>query len=271
MEKKLKKCIWERIRREAEAHSKIDTLLEAFLNDTILSRKSLEDALSYHLSNKLHSEVLSGKSIKNVIDYAIKNDKSISSSICCDLEAIFNRDAAANEYLTPLLFYKGFHAIQSYRIAHFLWSKGNKMLAFYFQNRISELFQVDIHPACKIGSGIFIDHATSVVIGETATVDDNVSILHEVTLGGTGKVSGDRHPKVGKGVLIGAGAKILGNITIGDNSKIGAGSVVLDSVPPHCTVVGVPAKVVGEPESQSPALDMIQIMPEKKCGKGKRK
>jgi serine O-acetyltransferase len=169
---------------------------------------------------------------------------------------VCDRDAACNKYSTPLLYFKGYQAIQAYRVAHYYWKRDRHDLALFLQSRISEVFGVDIHPAARIGRGILLDHATSVVIGETAVVEDNVSMLHEVTLGGTGKETGDRHPKVRQGVLIAAGAKILGNVEIGEGAKVGCGAVVLENVAPHTTVVGVPARPVGITLSHSPALDM---------------
>jgi serine O-acetyltransferase len=173
---------------------------------------------------------------------------------------VVERDPAARGVAQPFLYYKGFHALEAYRVAHWLWSNGRNPLALHLQNRISEVLAVDIHPAARIGKGILIDHATSVIIGETAVVGDDVSMLHEVTLGGTGKESGDRHPKVGSGVLIGAGAKILGNIIIGEGSKIAAGSVVLKEVPPHATVAGIPARVVGKLMAVIPSHVMDQTV-----------
>ena len=194
--------------------------------------------------------------LRDLIDEALVNDPEIGAAARADIEAVRERDPACRTYSNPLLFFKGFHAIQSYRIAHYYWRTGRESLALFLQGRISQVLAVDIHPAARIGRGILMDHATGVVIGETAVVEDNVSMLHEVTLGGTGKETGDRHPKVRKGVLIAAGATILGNIEIGEGAKIGAGSVVLDDVPPHTTAVGVPARVVGRPKSEQPALDM---------------
>ena len=191
-----------------------------------------------------------------MIDEAFGQNPEIGVEFRADLRAILERDAAAFNYVEPFLHYKGFLALQSYRISHWLWNSGRKGLAFHLQNRISELFGVDIHPAAVIGKGLLIDHATSVVIGETAVIEDDVSILHEVTLGGTGNAVGDRHPKVRKGVLIGAGAKILGNVEIGEFSKIAAGSVVLISIPPHSTAAGVPAKIIGKPQADIPAYAM---------------
>jgi serine O-acetyltransferase len=176
------------------------------------------------------------------------------------------RDPAARGYAQPFLYYKGFHALQAYRVAHWLWGHKRHGLAAHLQNRISEAFGVDVHPAARIGSGILIDHGTSVVIGETAVVEDNVSLLHEVTLGGTGKESGDRHPKVRRGALIGAGAKILGNVEIGMGAKVAACSVVLKDVPPHTTVAGIPARVVGRCTVAEPALEMDATFPEEGSG-----
>lgn len=173
-----------------------------------------------------------------------------------DIQAVNERDSACCSLVTPLLYFKGFHALQAYRIAHWLWRQGRKPLALFLQNRISSVFAVDIHPAARIGKGIMFDHATGIVIGETAVVEDNVSIMQSVTLGGTGKEAGDRHPKVRKGVLISAGAKILGNIEVGECAKVGAGSVVLKDVPPRSTVAGVPARIIGENRCLQPSRDM---------------
>ena len=248
--------IWETIRQEAEEETKREPMLAGFLYATIMNHSSLEDALSFLLSSKLGSSTLPETSIRDLIDEAYKNDTSIADSIREDISAVCSRDPACLGFSNILLYYKGYHALQAYRAAHYFWNQDRKSLATFLQSRISEVFAADIHPAAKIGRGILIDHATSVVIGETAVVEDYVSMLHEVTLGGTGKESGDRHPKVRRGVLISAGAKILGNVEIGQNAKVGAGAVVLEDVAPHTTVVGVPAKAVGVPEAASPALEM---------------
>jgi serine O-acetyltransferase len=213
----------------------------------------------------LASQHLSAISLRDVFDEALGACAAIRDAIRRDLTAVLERDPAARGMAQPFLHFKGFHALQSYRIAHWLWQEGRHPLALYLQSRISEAFAVDIHPAAVIGKGILIDHGTSVVIGETAVVGDDVSLLHEVTLGGTGKESGDRHPKVRSGVLIGAGAKILGNVRIGDGSKIAAGSVVLNEVPPHSTVAGIPARVVGRPKGGEPALQMDHAVEEDYC------
>ena len=248
--------IWSRIRREAEAMVTDEPILASYVHATILKHHQFEDALSYHLAERLGSVAVRAMLVREVFDEALKQDTNIGAAARADIVAVNERDPACVSYLEPLLYFKGFHALQSYRIAHWLWGQNRKQVALYLQNRISEIFSVDIHPAARIGRGIMIDHATSVVIGETAVVEDDVSMLHEVTLGGTGKESGDRHPKVRQGVLIGAGAKILGNVEIGEGSRVGAGSVVLNDVPEHCTVVGVPARVVGCAGCERPAHEM---------------
>ena len=248
--------IWEAIRTETKKEADKEPLLASFLHATILNHTSLENALSFILANKLGSPTLLPISLMELITLAFESDKTFGVNIRADLQAVKDRDPACGNYCTPLLHFKGFHALQSYRVAHWLWIQERKALSSTIQSRISEVFAVDIHPAAKLGRGILMDHATGVVIGETAVVEDDVSILHHVTLGGTGKEKGDRHPKIGKGVLISAGAIILGNVHIGEGAKIGASSVVLNDLPPHCTAVGVPAKVLGRPRSPNPALEM---------------
>jgi serine O-acetyltransferase len=253
--------VWTAIRAEAWSEEEREPFLRAYLKEAILKRRRLEEALGQLLTSKLATSCITPELMQSVIDQAFAASQATRAAIRRDLLAINDRDPAARGFLTPFLFFKGFHALASYRVAHWLWSEGRQFLAVHFQNRISEVFAVDIHPAAKLGSGIFIDHGTGVVIGETSVIDDDVSLLHEVTLGGTGKESGDRHPKVRRGVLIGAGAKVLGNVVIGEGAKIGAGSVVLDSVPPHSTVAGVPAKLVGRCAVDAPALEMDQQFP----------
>lgn len=254
------------IRDEVARDVENEPILASFLHATILKHNAMEDALSFHLAGKLATSTLPAMLVREVIDEAYAGDPSIRKALRADIRAVRERDPATDRYSVPLLYYKGFHALESYRIAHWLWKNGRRSLALYLQNRISEVFGVDIHPAARIGTGILIDHGTAVVIGETAVVDDNVSILHEVTLGGTGKQTGDRHPKVRHGVLIGTGAKILGNVEIGEGSKVAAGSVVLNDVPPHSTVAGVPAVVVGRPDVDEPALDMNHQIPHVHAG-----
>jgi serine O-acetyltransferase len=248
--------IWSRIRHEAEAMAAEEPILASYIHATVLKHRRLEDALSFHLAAKLGNGEVRPMLLREVFEEALDQDPDIGAAVRADIVAVNERDPACESYLQPLLYFKGFHALQSYRVAHWLWRQERKQVALYLQNRISETFGVDIHPAARIGRGIMIDHATGVVIGETAVVDDDVSMLHEVTLGGTGKETGDRHPKVRQGVLIGAGAKILGNVVIGEGSRVGAGSVVLSDVPPHSTVVGVPAKVVGCAGCDRPAEKM---------------
>jgi serine O-acetyltransferase len=247
--------VWEKLRDEAREKAEHEPILASYLHATILNHRSLEDALSFHLAGKLASPNLPSMLIREFMNAAFEKPE-VREAVRKDLEAVIERDPASHGVSEPFLHYKGFHALEAYRVAHWLWENGRHALACYLQNRISEVFAVDIHPAAKIGKGILIDHATSVVIGETAVVDDDVSMLHEVTLGGTGKTTGDRHPKVHRGVLIGAGAKILGNVQVGEGSKVAAGSVVLTDVPPHTTVAGIPAVVIGRPATEEPSLDM---------------
>jgi serine O-acetyltransferase len=250
--------IWDELRDECRQKAEAEPILASYLHLTVLNHRRLEDALSFHLASKLATPNLPAMSIREFMSEAFDKSEQIQQAIRMDLEAVVRRDPASRGISEPFLHYKGFHALESYRVGHWLWEQNRQSLACYLQNRISEVFAVDIHPAARIGKGILIDHATSVVIGETAVVDDDVSMLHEVTLGGTGKETGDRHPKVRRGVLIGAGAKILGNVVIGEGSKVAAGSVVLADVPPHTTVAGVPAVIIGRPAAEQPSLEMDQ-------------
>jgi len=252
---------WSQIQAEARRETEHEPVLVSFLFASVLRHPNLENALSVILANKLQTPDLPAILVRDLIDEALAGDASIGASIRADLLAARTRDPAARGYAQPFLYYKGFHALQAYRVAHWLWEQGRHGLAAHLQNRISEAFGVDVHPAARIGSGVLIDHGTSVVIGETAVVEDHVSLLHEVTLGGTGKETGDRHPKVRRGVLIGAGAKILGNIEVGTGAKVGAGSVVLRDVPPHTTVAGIPARVVGKCTVAEPAREMDATFP----------
>ncbi len=248
--------IWERIRQEVTEHASEEPILASFMHATILNHAELELALSFHLASQLDSPTASSLLLREVILEAFTSDPTIREAVRADLQAVVDRDSACHELCIPFLYFKGFHALQTHRVAHWLWSRGREPLALFFQNRVSAEFGVDIHPAARLGHGIMLDHATGLVIGETAVVGNNVSILQSVTLGGTGKEEADRHPKIGDGVLISAGAKILGNIRVGEGAKVGAGSVVLEEVPPHTTVAGVPAKIVGHPASAQPALEM---------------
>ncbi len=248
--------LWQAIRQETEAEAGREPVLASFLHATILNHDTLEAALSFHLAHKLDSATASALLVREVIEDALRSDPRIGEATRCDIRAVHERDSACRQgFSVPFLYFKGFHALQAYRVAHWLWTQGRQSLALFFQNRISGEFGVDIHPAARIGCGIMLDHATGVVIGETAVVGDNVSIMQGVTLGGTGKEHGDRHPKVGNGVLLSAGAKVLGNIRIGDCAQVAAGSVVLKDVAPQTVVAGVPAKVVGKSCAQ-PAFEM---------------
>lgn len=248
--------VWTAVREEARASADREPMLASFLYAVVLNHKTLEDALSFQLAGKLESHTLTATTLRDLIDEAFESEPLIGRAIRRDLTAVRDRDPACDTYSTPLLYFKGYQALQAYRVAHYYWTRDRRELALFMQSRISEVYAVDIHPAARIGMGILIDHATGVVIGETAVVEDDVSMLHEVTLGGTGKEHGDRHPKVRRGVLIAAGAKILGNVEIGEGAKVGGGAVVLDNVAPHTTVVGVPARPVGHTDSALPALNM---------------
>lgn len=250
--------LWQAIRTEAQAASLEEPALASFYHATLLNHESFASAVSFHLANKLDSQAVPAMMIREVFEAAMAHDASIEAAMRADIRAHCERDPACEKFSTPFLFFKGFHALQSYRFAHHLWKRDRRSLALYLQNQISQTFGVDIHPGARIGEGIMIDHATGVVIGETAVIGDEVSMLHSVTLGGAGRTAGDRHPKIGRGVLISTGAKILGNIQVGECAKIGAGSVVLDSVPAHTTVAGVPAQIVGRPKGDIPARDMDQ-------------
>jgi len=234
--------VWQRICVEAEDAIRDEPLIGGFVHSSVLHHKSLENALAYRISMKLASPEMSDQMLREISDTAYREEPALADSARADIVAIFDRDPACLRFLQPLLFFKGFQAIQAYRLGNYLWKQGRRDLAYYVQMRVSEIFGVDIHPGATIGRGLMIDHAHSIVIGETAVVGDNVSMLHSVTLGGTGKEEEDRHPKIGNGVLIGAGAKVLGNITIGHCSRIAAGSVVLDAVEPMKTVAGVPSQ-----------------------------
>jgi serine O-acetyltransferase len=252
--------IWSALRNEAQTLTEREPALASFVHATVLNHDRLEDALSYHLAKKIGSEDLSPMMTREIFEEALDADPTIGVAVRTDLSAVFDRDPACNTYLEAFLYYKGFHALQCYRIAHWLWTSNRHSMALFFQSRISELFDVDIHPAAVLGKGIMIDHATGVVIGETAVVEDDVSMLHGVTLGGSGKETGDRHPKVRRGVLLSMGAKVLGNIEIGEYSRVGAGSVVLKNVPPGCTAVGIPARLTNCAGADRPSQEMNQVI-----------
>ena len=248
--------LWPLMREEAERKAAEEPILGSYFHATILNHTSFGAALSFRLASKLDNPMLPTMLIRDVIGEAMASDESLLLAAHVDMLATFTRDPACDDLTTPFLFFKGFHALQAHRVAHWLWVQGRKTLAQFFQNQISVTLGVDFHPAARIGCGIMLDHATGIVVGETAVIEDDVSILHSVTLGGTGKASGDRHPKIRKGVLLAAGCKVIGNIEVGQNAKVGAGSVVLTDVPENVTVAGVPAKVVGHLHNQIPSHDM---------------
>ncbi|GAW40872.1 Serine acetyltransferase [Brevundimonas sp. SH203] len=248
--------VWRQLRASAEAASREEPQLGSQMNAVILSHDDLAGALSFQIARKLADGEMSAMSVREVCLSAFKADAAMVEAAEADLQAVAERDPAIRNLLQPFLYFKGFQALQAWRVAHWLWGQGRETLAFHFQSRISELFQLDIHPAARLGKGLFLDHGTGIVIGETAVVADDVSMLHNVTLGGTGAERGDRHPKIGKGVLLGAGAKVLGNIHVGDYAKVASGSVVLKAVPSGCTVAGVPARLVNCPTGAEPARTM---------------
>ncbi|MGA7975537.1 MAG: serine O-acetyltransferase [Pseudolabrys sp.] len=252
--------VWRRVRQEAEEIVRREPELATFLYENVLHRDSLETAVVHRVSQRLDHADVSSDLIRQAYREALDDQPSLGEAFRADIVATLDRDPAASRFIEPVLYFKGFHAIQTHRLAHWLLSKGRKDFALYLQSRSSAAFQCDINPAAKIGRGIFLDHATGLVVGETAVIEDDVSILHDVTLGGTGKEHEDRHPKIRHGVLIGAGAKILGNIEIGHCARIAAGSVVIKPVPHNTTVAGVPAKVVGEAGCPEPSRAMDQML-----------
>ncbi|WP_421723399.1 serine O-acetyltransferase [Bauldia sp.] len=252
--------VWDDIQADAQRIVKADPAMASFVFATVLNHKRLEDAVVHRIAQRLDSAVVSAEVIRVGFDDAFAADPWISEAMRIDLAAVYDRDPACSRYIEPVLYFKGFHAIQAHRLAHWLWNEGRRDFALYLQSRSSEVFQTDINPAARIGKGIFLDHATGLVVGQTAEIADDVSILQDVTLGGTGKEDGDRHPKIEHSVLVGAGAKILGNITVGHCSKVAAGSVVLKPVPPNTSVAGVPARVIGEAGCSDPARSMDQML-----------
>lgn len=250
--------IWKKLHEEARQTVQTEPLLASYVYTCILNHANLDSALSFILANKLSDEVMPAIAVRELFDAAYRESPEMIFNAVSDMQAVYDRDAATNSFLPIILFLKGYQSIQVHRLAHFLWNKGRKTLALFMQSRNSEVFGVDIHPACIIGKGIMFDHATGIVIGETTVIEDDVSIMQSVTLGGTGNETGDRHPKIRSGVLISTGAKVLGNIEVGTGAKVGAGSVVLTDVAPYTTVVGVPAHKVGSHCSDLPARTMNQ-------------
>ena len=252
--------IWARIRSEAEAVVRQEPQLASFIYASLLEHDALTGAVAQRISDRLDHPVMSGATILQAFLDALADSPEIGDAFRADIVATYDRDPATTRFIEPVLYFKGFHAIQTHRLAHWLWGKHRKDFALYLQSRSSAVFQTDIHPAAKIGRGIFLDHATGLVVGETAVIEDDVSLLHGVTLGGTGSEKGDRHPKIRNGVMIGAGAKILGNIEIGHCARVAAGSVVIKPVPNNVTVAGVPAKVIGEAGCAEPSRTMDQML-----------
>ncbi|PTW61655.1 serine O-acetyltransferase [Breoghania corrubedonensis] len=255
--------VWDRMRAEAQDIVEREPELSGFLLENVLNHATLEDAVVHRLADRLDHPALSGALIRQTYRQALGDEPVLGEIFRVDIMAVVDRDPACDRVIEPVLYFKGFHALQAHRLANWLWRQGRQDFALYLQSRTSEVFQVDIHPQVPVGRGIFIDHATGVVVGSTAVIEDDVSILQGVTLGGTGKTDGDRHPKVRRGVLIGAGAEILGNFELGHCSRIAAGSVVLAPVPPNTTVAGVPARIVGTSGCAEPARSMDQLFGEK--------
>lgn len=252
--------VWSRVRSEAEDVARREPELATFIYENVLHHDTLEAAVVHRVSERLGNADVSGDLIRQAYSEALGDQPLLGEIFRADIVATFDRDPATARFIEPVLYYKGFHAIQTHRLAHWLAGKGRKDFALYLQSRSSSVFQCDINPAARIGRGIFLDHATGLVVGETAVIDDDVSILHDVTLGGTGKENEDRHPKIRHGVMIGAGAKILGNIEVGHCARIAAGSVVIKPVPNNVTVAGVPARVVGEAGCPEPSRTMDQML-----------
>lgn len=252
--------VWRELRDEAEAAARAEPALGAFFHSTVLDHARVEDSVVYRLSQRLDHPDVSAAVIAGAFQDMLARNPNLGRVFRADLAAVFDRDPACRRYIEPLLYFKGFHALVTYRFGHELWLAGRQDFALYLQSQSSRIFGVDIHPAAEVGIGLMLDHGTGIVVGETARIGDNCSILHEVTLGGTGNVKGDRHPKLGSNVMIGAGAKVLGNIQIGDCCRIAAGSVVLKDVPDRSTVAGVPGKVIGPAGCPEPARTMDQLL-----------
>ncbi|MEJ1161099.1 serine O-acetyltransferase [Prosthecomicrobium sp. N25] len=254
--------IWQRVRAEAEAMVDAEPALASFVWETVLNHSRLEDAVVHRVAERLDHTTVKANLIRQTYMEALEAEPQIGEIFRVDMQAVYDRDPACDRYIEPLFYFKGFHAIQTHRLAHWLWRQGRRDFALYLQSRSSAVFQIDMHPQVPLGRGVFFDHGTGIVIGATAVIEDDVSILQGVTLGGTGKETGDRHPKIRRGVLIGAGAKILGNIEVGHCARVAAGSVVLKPVPPRTTVAGVPARVVGDAPCNEPSRAMDQMFHE---------
>ena len=253
-------ALWIMLRQEAkEAYARAPMLASLFV-ESILNQPSFEAAAFHRISARLKTDVVGLDLLAATWGRAVADDPGIARALRADIAAVVERDPACERFIEPFLYFKGFHAIQTHRLAHWLWNTGERDFALYLQSRSSDVFQTDIHPAASFGQGVFLDHATGLVVGETAVVEDDVSLLQNVTLGGTGKESGNRHPKVRKGAMIGAGAKILGNIEIGPFARIAAGSVVLRPVEAHATVAGVPAKAIRVADRPDASRRLDQVL-----------
>ena len=253
--------VWQTVRHEAEDIVAEDPTLSSFIYSTILNQDTLEASVAHRVAERLRHPDVSGDLIRQAFRAMYEDhDADLSQTLRADIVAVYDRDPACTRFVEPLLYFKGFHAVQAHRLAHWSWHQGRHDFALYMQSRASQIFQVDINPETVIGRGLFLDHATGVVLGATARIGDDCSILQGVTLGGTGKETGDRHPKIGNGVLIGANAIVLGNIPVGDCARVAAGSMVLKPVEPRTTVAGVPARVVGVADCMEPSRTMNQLM-----------
>lgn len=257
--------VWLAIRAEAEDVVEKEPALASYYYASILKHANLAEAISFELANKLNSSTVPAMLLRELITQTLEEHPSVYSAMVKDICAYKDRDPACDKYCLPLLYFKGFHALQTHRVAHQLWLNGRQYLALYLQNKMSQQFGVDIHPGATVGAGIMIDHATGVVIGETCVLGNDISILHSVTLGGIGCESGVRHPKIDDGVLLSVGAKVLGNVHLGEGVRVGAGSVVLTDVPAHTTVAGVPAQFVGQAAEDQPALSMQHVWQKMDC------
>jgi serine O-acetyltransferase len=254
--------LWARLRREAEEALERAPILASLFLESIINQHSFEAAVIHRVASRLRNDVVTLPLIVQAFNRALEADPEIASALRTDIIAVYEFDPACERFIEPFLYFKGFHAIQAHRLTHWLWRNGERDFCEYLQSRSSEVFQTDIHPAARFGKGILLDHATGLVVGETAVVGDDVMIQQDVTLGGTGKESGDRHPKIGSGVIIGAGAKILGAIVVEDNARVAAGAVVLHGVPSRATVAGVPARVIRVGAPDQPARPMDEILRE---------
>jgi serine O-acetyltransferase len=253
--------VWDTLRYEAFREAEREPLLVSFMYSTILNHDTLESALAFHLANLLSSPAMISTQIQSLILEALDHSPKFRRSLRADMMAVRDRDPACNYLPDVFLYFKGFHALQTHRVAHHLYKHGRQVVAHYLQSQVSQTFQIDIHPNATIGSGVMMDHGTGIVVGETARIGHNCSILHHVTLGGSGKKGVDRHPKVGDGVLLGAGASVLGNVEIGDGCQVGAGTLVISDLPPHSVAVGVPAKIIGSfvDVTAQPGIKMNQM------------